>query len=65
MFAINSVTLVDKKNTDANSIDPDETANYEQTHLDQNCLQTALDVFTDIPLSNNGCVQIQRWMIQF
>ena len=46
--------------TVANSVDPDETAPDEPSHLDPHCLPFCYRFFTETPVCNNGCVQIQR-----
>ena len=50
-----------KTDTYANSVDPEETARNEPSHLDLHCLPFGSRFFlTDIPICNNGNVQIQR-----
>ena len=49
----------------ANSVDPDETAHYEPSHLDLHCLLFGIKILNDIPICNNGIVQIQRWISPF
>ena len=36
-------------------------ANYESSHQDLHCLPFDPIFLADIPICNNGCVQIQRW----
>ena len=54
-------------NTDAfvNSADPDETPYNESSHQDLHCFQSCYWFVTEIPICNNGCVQIQRWKSPF
>ena len=40
-------------------VDPDETAPYEPSHLDLDCLSFGSRFLTDIHTCNNGHVQIQ------
>ena len=46
--------------TYAKSVDPDETAHDEPSHLDQHCLPFYLIFLAEFPICINGCVQIQR-----
>ena len=47
-------------NTCANSVDPDETAHKEPSHLDLYCLPFCTWFMSYTPIRNNGCVQNQR-----
>ena len=52
--------------TDAlsNSVDPDETAHNEPSHLDIHCLPMFL-IYNCHPFDSNGYVQMQRWKSLF
>ena len=45
----------------ANSVDPDETAHYEPSHLDLHYLLAFLRFWVKTPIDNNGHDQVQRW----
>ena len=61
-FMLNLSAWQTQTNTNANNVDQDET---EPSHLDLHGLLFGSRCFTDITVCNNGCVQIQRWIIQF
>ena len=42
------------------SVDPDETARNEPSHLDLHCLPFCSCFMADTPIRNNGCVQNHR-----
>ena len=67
-LCINELTLSvlwTKTDTFANSVDPDETAHYEPSHLDLHCLPFWFWITTVTLLAANGCVQMQRWKSLF
>ena len=43
----------------ANSVDPDEMAHNEPSHQDLHCLPFCFSVYIEMPIFNNGPVQIQ------
>ena len=45
-------------NTNANSVDPDETAYYEPSHQDLHCLPVC-SVYRQTPICNNRHIQIR------
>ena len=52
-------TAGNKPNTFTNSVDPDEMAHNEPSHLDLHCLSICIQFCTDTPICNNGHIQIQ------
>ena len=49
----------------ANSIDPDEMALNEPSHLDLHCLPFCIQFLTNIPVCDKECVKIQIWKSPF
>ena len=58
---INSLSLAEKTDPCANSVDPDETARHEPSHQDLHCLPFRFRFYTETPICFSGHVQIQGW----
>ena len=54
LLNLNPFSPAEKTDTCANSVDPDEMAHNEPSHLDLHCLPFCLDYLTDIPICSNG-----------
>ena len=51
----------EQTSTCANSVDPDETARHEPSHLDIHRLSFSFRFLTETPIYISGQVQIQEW----
>ena len=54
-----------KTDTCANSVDPDEMAHNEPSHLDLHCMPFCFCFYTETSILGNGHVLIQRWKSPF
>ena len=52
----------DRNRYEWDSIDQDETANNELFHQDLYCVPFCFIVLTEMPICNNGFVQIKSWI---
>ena len=54
LFTLIILALQTKICTTANSVDPDEMAHYEPSHLDLHCLPFCSSLLTNYPACKNG-----------